>query len=151
LRVQPDFLLEQTGCPIDGICGREYRQECVLATVRETALARVRQLILQQMAVGEASPVGLGTVPPRVVRESERESTHARTLLPDFARVPTGLLSLRVLKNSYHLIPPDIDWHLVADQLSAFVQGMDTCNLDSVRFEHVICSAVDVLEAAIAP
>ena len=97
----------------------------------------------------ETSLVGPGAVPLRVVRESERLSAHVRTLLPglahpvqvqharedeicrlasvrrEIAQVPTGLLSLHVLENSYHMITADNDRHLVADRLSAFLQGLD--------------------------
>ena len=136
---------------------------------------RMRALIRQQMAAGETSLVGPAAVPLRVVRESERLSVHVRTLLPDIAhpvqvqharddeicrlasvrqalrRVPTGLLSLHVLDNSYHMITADNDRHLVADRLSAFMQGLQACSLDSVPFAHDICSEIDVVEAAPAP
>ena len=109
-----------------------------------------------------------------MVRESERLSAHVRTLLPELAhpvqvqharedeicrlasvrgalaRVPTGLLSLHVLDNSYHMITADNDRHLVADRLSAFLQGLDASSLDSVPFAHDISSAFDVVEAATA-
>lgn len=89
---------------------------------------RMRALIRQQMTAGETSLVGPAKVPLQVVRESERLSAHVRTLLPELlqpvqvqharddeicrlssvraelARVPTGLLSLHVLQNSYHMI-----------------------------------------------
>jgi len=108
----------------------------------------------------------------RVVRESERLSAHVRTLLPEvaypvqvqharddeicrlasvreaLARVPTGLLSLHVLENSYHMVTADNDRHLVADRLSDFLQGLDACPLDSVPFAHDISTAFDVVEAA---
>jgi carboxylesterase len=133
---------------------------------------RMRQLIRQQMAAGETSLVGPATVPLTVVRESERLSAHVRTLLPELAhpvqvqharddeicrlssvrrelgRVPTGLLSLHVAENSYHMITADNDRHLVADRLSAFMQGLDACTLDSVPFSHDISSEFDVAEAA---
>ena len=133
---------------------------------------RMRALIRQQMAAGETSLVGPASVPLRVVRESERLSAHVRSLLPDLAhpvqvqharddeicrlasvrqalrRVPTGLLSLHVLDNSYHMITADNDRHLVADRLSAFMQGLDACTLDSVPFAHDISSEFDVVEAA---
>jgi carboxylesterase len=133
---------------------------------------RMRQLIRQQMAAGETSLVGPGTVPLAVVRESERLSAHVRTLLPGLAhpvqvqharddeicrlasvrreleRVPMGLLSLHVAENSYHMITADNDRHLVADRLSAFLQGLDACSPDSVPFAHDISSEFDVAEAA---
>ena len=133
---------------------------------------RMRQLIRQQMAAGETSLVGPSSVPLAVVRESERLSAHVRTLLPELAypvqvqharddeicrlssvrreleRVPTGLLSLHVAENSYHMITADNDRHLVADRLSAFMQGLDACILDSVPFAHDISSEFDVAEAA---
>ena len=65
------------------------------------------------------------------------------------ARVPTGLLSLHVLENSYHMITADNDRHLVADRLSAFLQGLDAA-CDSASFAHDISSAFDVVEAATA-
>jgi carboxylesterase len=133
---------------------------------------RMRQLIRQQLAAGETSLVGPARVPLQVVRESERMSAHVRTLLPglvhpmqvqharddeicrlasvrrELARVPTGLLSLHVLENSYHMITADNDRHLVADRLSAFMQGLDACTLDNVPFAHDIRTAFDVVEAA---
>ena len=133
---------------------------------------RMRQLIRQQMAAGETSLVGPGSVPLAVVRESERLSAHVRTLLPglahpvqvqharedeicrlssvrrELARVPTGLLSLHVAENSYHMITADNDRHLVADRLSAFLQGLDACTLDGVPFAHDLSSEFDVAEAA---
>jgi carboxylesterase len=136
---------------------------------------RMRALIRQQMAAGETSLVGPAAVPLRVVRESERLSAHVRTLLPGIAhpvqvqharddeicrlasvrqalrRVPTGLLSLHVLDNSYHMITADNDRHLVADRLSAFMQGLDACIPDSVPFARDIPSEIDVVEAAPAP
>ena len=135
---------------------------------------RMRQLIRAQIAAGETSLVGPGSVPLRVVRESERLSAHVRTLLPGLAhpvqvqharedeicrlasvrkaiaRVPTGLLSLHVLENSYHMITADNDRHLVADRLSAFLQGLDATSCDSAPFAHDISSAFDVVEAATA-
>jgi hypothetical protein len=39
---------------------------------------------------------------------------------------------------------------VVADRLSAFMQGLDACTLDSVPFAHDILSAFDVAEAAAA-
>ena len=135
---------------------------------------RMRQLIRQQMAAGETSLVGPAKVPLQAVRESERLSAHVRSLLPELshpvqaqharddeicrlasvreelARVPTGLLSLHVLENSYHMITADNDRHVVADRLSAFMQGLDACTLDSVPFAHDILSAFDVAEAAAA-
>jgi carboxylesterase len=136
---------------------------------------RMRQLIRQQLAAGETSLVGPARVPLQVVRESERLSAHVRTLLPglahpmqvqharddeicrlasvrtELARVPAGLLSLHVLENSYHMITADNDRHLVADRLSAFMQGLDACTLDNVPFAHDIRSAFDVVDAAAAP
>ncbi len=133
---------------------------------------RMRALIRQQMAAGETSLVGPAAVPLRVVRESERLSAHVRTLLPELAHpvqvqharddeicrlasvrhalrsVPTGLLSLHVLDNSYHMITADNDRHLVADRLSAFMQGLDACSLDSVPFARAVSSESDVAEAA---
>lgn len=136
---------------------------------------RMRQMIRAQMAVGETSMVGPAAVSLSVVRESEELSSHVRTLLPELAHpvqvqharddeicrlasvrralagVPTGLLSLHVLENSYHMITADNDRHLVADRLSAFLQGLDASSLDSVPFAHDIYSAFDVVEAATAP
>ena len=133
---------------------------------------RMRQLIRQQMAAGETSLVGPGSVPLAVVRESERLSAHVRTLLPALAhpvqvqharddeicrlasvrkalaRVPTGLLSLHIAENSHHMITADNDRHLVADRLSAFMQGLDACTLDSVPFAHDVSPEIDVVEAA---
>ena len=136
---------------------------------------RMRALIRQQMAAGETSLVGPASVPLRVVRESERLSAHVRSLLPDLAhpvqvqharddeicrlasvrqalrRVPTGLLSLHVLDNSYHMITADNDRHLVADRLSAFLQGLDAAPFDSAPFAPAAPSESDVVEAAPAP
>ena len=126
---------------------------------------RMRALIRQQLAAGETSLAGPASVALRVVRESERLSAHVRTLLPEvaypvqvqharddeicrLARVPTGLLSLHVLENSYHMVTADNDRHLVADRLSDFLQGLDACPLDSVPFAHDISTAFDVVEAA---
>ena len=135
---------------------------------------RMRALIRQQIAAGETSLAGPASVPLRVVRESERLSGHVRTLLPDLAhpvqvqharedeicrlasvrqaiaRVPTGLLSLHVLENSYHMITADNDRHLVADRLSAFLQGLDAVSPDSVPFIDDLSSAFDVVEASTA-
>ena len=110
---------------------------------------RMRQLIRQQMLAGATSEVGPPTIGLPVVRESERLSHHVRTLLPKLAlpvhaqharedeicrlasasaalaAVPPGLLSLHVLEDSYHMITADNDRHLVADRLSAFMQGLD--------------------------
>jgi carboxylesterase len=136
---------------------------------------RMRALIRQQVAAGETSLAGPPSVPLRVVRESERLSAHVRTLLPRLAHpvqvqharddeicrlasvrsalapVPTGLLSLHVLENSYHMITADNDRHLVADRLSDFLQGLDANPLDSVPFAHDLATASDVAEAASAP
>jgi carboxylesterase len=136
---------------------------------------RMRQLIRQQMATGETSLVGPARVPLAAVRESERLSAHVRTLLPELAypvqvqharddeicrlssvrkelaRVPTGLLSLHVAENSYHMITADNDRHVVADRLSAFLQGLDACALDGAPFAHDISSEFDVVEAAAVP
>ena len=133
---------------------------------------RMRQLIRQQMAAGETSLVGPAAVPLAVVRESERLSAHVRTLLPrlahpvqvqharddeicrlssvrrELARVPTGLLSLHVAENSYHMITADNDRHLVADRLGAFMQGLDACTLDSVPPAHDVSFHFDVADAA---
>ena len=133
---------------------------------------RMRALIRQQIAAGETSLAGPGSVPLRVVRESERLSAHVRTLLPELTHpvqvqharedeicslasvrealqhVPTGLLSLHVLENSYHMVTADNDRHLVADRLSAFLQGLDACGIDSAPFEHELPNAFDVVEAA---
>ena len=135
---------------------------------------RMRQLIRAQIAAGETSLVGPASVPLRVVRESERLSAHVRTLLPELAhpvqvqharddeicrlasvrqaivRVPTGLLSLHVLENSYHMITADNDRHLVADRLSAFLQGLDAAPCDSAAFASANSSAFDVVDSAIA-
>jgi len=136
---------------------------------------RMRQLIRQQMAAGETSMVGPARVPLQAVRESERLSAHVRSLLPAvshpvqaqharndeicrlasvrkaLAAVPTGLLSLHVLENSYHMITADNDRHLVADRLSAFMQGLDACTLDSVPFGHDFSPACDVVDASTSP
>ncbi len=136
---------------------------------------RMRALIRQQLAAGETSLVGPAAVSLRVVRESERMSAHVRTLLPGLALpvqvqharddeicrlasvraalrdVPTGLLSLHVLDNSHHMITADNDRHLVADRLSAFMQGLDACSLDSAPFALAAHSESDVVEAAPAP
>jgi carboxylesterase len=135
---------------------------------------RMRQLIRQQMAAGETTLVGPASVPLALVRESERLSAHARTLLPRLAhpvqvqharddeicrlasvrtalaRVPTGLLSLHVAENSYHMITADNDRHDVADRLSAFLQGLDACGPDSVAFARRIPSEPDAVETAAA-
>ena len=134
---------------------------------------RMRALVRQQTSAGETSLVGPGQVSLAVVRESERLSAHVRTLLPDLAHpvqvqharedeicslssvrkalsgVPTGLLSLHVLENSYHMVTADNDRHLVADRLSAFIQGLDACSLDNAPLAHD-GSPFDVVEAAIA-
>ena len=136
---------------------------------------RMRALIRQQVEAGETSLAGPASVPLRVVRESERLSAHVRALLPDVAHpvqvqharddeicrlasvrralapVPTGLLSLHVLENSFHMITADNDRHLVADRLSDFLQGLDANPLDSVPFGHDIPTEFDVVEAAPAP
>jgi carboxylesterase len=133
---------------------------------------RMRALIRQQIAGGETSLVGPASVPLAVVRESERLSARVRTLLPalahpvqvqharedeicrlasvrrEIARVPTGLLSLHVAENSYHMITADNDRHLVADRLSAFMQGLDACAPDCAPPAHGISSEFDVAEAA---
>ena len=133
---------------------------------------RMRALIRQQLAGGETSLVGPASVPLRVVRESERLSAHVRTLLPDLAHplqvqharddeicrlasvqraltgVPTGLLSLHVLENSHHMITADNDRHLVADRLSAFVQGLDAHAARNDAFARDLASEFDVAEAA---
>jgi carboxylesterase len=134
---------------------------------------RMRALIRQQIAAGETSLAGPGSVPLSVVRESERLSAHVRTRLPELAhpvqvqharedeicslasvrealaRVPTGLLSLHVLENSYHMVTADNDRHLVADRLSAFLQGLDACSLDGAPFARdIISTEFDVVEAA---
>ena len=135
---------------------------------------RMRQVIRAQIAAGETSLVGPASVPLRVVRESERLSAHARTLLPGLAhpvqvqharddeicrlasvrgaiaRVPTGLLSLHVLENSYHMITADNDRHVVADRLSAFLQGLDAAPCASAAFASANSSAFDVVDSAIA-
>ena len=135
---------------------------------------RMRQLIRAQIAAGETSLAGPGSVPLTVVRESERLSAHVRALLPGLAhpvqvqharedeicrlasvrqalaRVPTGLLSLHVLENSYHMITADNDRHLVADRLSAFLQGLDAAPFDSAPFAQDISSAFEVVESATA-
>ena len=133
---------------------------------------RMRQLIRQQMAAGETSLVGPARVPLVAVRESERLSAHVRMLLPALAhpvqvqharddeicrlasvrreleRVPTGLLSLHIAENSHHMITADNDRHLVADRLSAFMQGLEACSLDSVPFALDIDAESDTLETA---
>jgi len=135
---------------------------------------RMRALIRQQIAAGETSLAGPGQVPLAVVRESERLSVQVRALLPDLVHpvqvqharedeicrlasvrkalsgVPTGLLSLHVLENSYHMVTADNDRHLVADRLSAFMQGLDACSDDGAPFARDISSAFDVVEAATA-
>ena len=134
---------------------------------------RMRTLVRRQVAAGETSLVGPGRVPLRVVRESERLSAHVRSLLPNLAhptqvqharddeicrlssvrralaRVPTGLLSLHVLENSYHMITADNDRHLVADRLSAFMQGLHP-PVDDVPFEPHISPEFDVAKATAA-
>lgn len=134
---------------------------------------RMRQLVRAQLAGGETSLAGPACVPLRVVRESERLSAHVRRLLPELAHplqvqharedeicrlasvrdalagVPTGLLSLHVLENSYHMITADNDRHLVADRLSAFLQGLDAA-VDGEPFARDISSVFDVVEAATA-
>jgi carboxylesterase len=133
---------------------------------------RMRALIRQQIAAGQASLAGPASVPLRIVRESERLSAHVRTLLPALAHpvqaqharddeicrlasvrralaaVPTGLLSLHVLENSYHMITADNDRHLVADRLSDFLQGLDAKPFDSVPSGHATSADFDVVEAA---
>jgi len=135
---------------------------------------RMRALIRAQIAAGETSLAGPDSVPLAVVRESERLSAHVRTLLPELAHpvqvqharedeicqlasvrralagVPTGLLSLHVLENSYHMITADNDRHVVADRLSAFLQGLDVVPYDSAPFAQDISSAFDVVESATA-
>ena len=135
---------------------------------------RMRRLIRAQLASGETSMAGPASVPLRVVRESERLSAHVRTLLPGLvhpvqvqharedeicrlasvrravADVPTGLLSLHVLEDSYHMITADNDRHLVADRLSAFLQGLDTACGDGEPIAHGLPSVFDVVEAATA-
>ena len=121
---------------------------------------RMRQWVRAQMlaaaSTGEATLVGPAKVPLQVVRESERLSAHvmpqlARLAVPVLAQharddeicslasvksalhgVPPRLLSLQVLDNSYHMITADNDRHLVADRLSAFMQGLDA-NPDARR------------------
>lgn len=134
---------------------------------------RMRQLVRAQLATGEASLAGPAAVPLRVVRESERLSTHARTLLPRLAHpvqvqharedeicqlasvrkaiacVPTGLLSLHVLENSYHMITADNDRHLVADRLGAFLQGLDAVSLGGAASRPHDSCALDVVEPAL--
>ncbi len=136
---------------------------------------RMRALVRQQMADGSTSLVGPAEVALPVVRESERLSAHVRGLLPDLAhpvqvqharedeicrlssvrhalaRVPTGLLSLHVLENSYHMITADNDRHLVADRLSAFMQGLDAGDLDCGPVAPGFSPAFDVVETATAP
>jgi len=136
---------------------------------------RMRALVRQQIASGETSLAGPASVPLRVVRESERLSAHVRTLLPAIAQpvqvqharddeicrlasvrralatVTTGLLSLHVLENSYHMITADNDRHLVAERLSDFLQGLDANPFDTVPFEHDISTSINVVEAASAP
>jgi carboxylesterase len=116
---------------------------------------RMRQFIRQQLAAGETTLVGPASVPLPVVRESERLSAHVRSLLcrvtlpmqvqharddeicrlasvrAALGSVPGGLLSLHVLENSYHMITADNDRHLVADRLSAFMQGLEALAPDS--------------------
>lgn len=137
---------------------------------------RMRQLIRAQLAGGETSLAGPAAVPLRVVRESERLSAHVRTLLPGIAHpvqvqharddeicqlasvraavadVPTGLLSLHVLENSYHMITADNDRHLVADRLSAFLQGLDTPGVlaENASFAQDTPCVPDVAEAEAA-
>ncbi len=136
---------------------------------------RMRALVRQQMAAGEASLAGPAAVPLRAVRESERLSDHVRGLLPGLAHpvhvqharddeicrlasvrrtlasVPTGLLSLHVLDNSYHMITADNDRHLVADRLSAFMQGLDAGPPPGAPFALDISSEFGAVEAATAP
>ncbi len=136
---------------------------------------RMRALVRQQIITGETSVVGPGQVPLGVVRESERLSAHVRSLLPNLSHpvqvqharddeicrlssvrrslkdIPTRLLSLHVLENSYHMITADNDRHLVADRLSAFMQGLDACSLEVAPLGRQHAYVSDVVEAATAP
>ena len=113
---------------------------------------RMRQWVRAQMAAsestGEATLVGPARVSLQVVRESERLSARALSLLPRLAvpvlaqharddeicslasvrralgGIAPRLLSLQVLENSYHMITGDNDRHLVADRLATFVQSL---------------------------
>jgi carboxylesterase len=121
---------------------------------------------------GETSLVGPARVSLQVVRESERLSAHVLPRLPGLAvpvlaqharddeicslasaraalrAIPPRLLSLQVLEDSYHMITADNDRHLVADRLSAFVQGLDACAAHTVAFARDLASEFDVAEAA---
>jgi hypothetical protein len=46
------------------------------------------------------------------------------------------------------MITADNDRHLVADRLSAFLQGLDACCVDSAPFERDLPNEFDVVEAA---
>lgn len=109
---------------------------------------RMRQWMRQQMATGEPTMVGPSTVPLRIVRESERLSSHVVPLLSSLqiplqvqharddeicslasaraalSNVAPDFLNLQILDNSYHMITADNDRYLVADNLSAFMQGL---------------------------
>ncbi len=99
-------------------------------------------------ASGEATLVGPAKVSLQVVRESERLSAHVVSQLPRLAvpvlaqharddeicalasaqsalrGVPSRLLALQVLENSFHMITADNDRHAVADRLATFVQSL---------------------------
>lgn len=107
---------------------------------------RMRQFVrMQLLESADASVVGPAAVPLRAVRESERLSSHARSLLASvdiptlvlharedeicslssvqraLSALPPALLRMNVLENSYHMITADNDRKLVADELLAFV------------------------------
>jgi hypothetical protein len=48
------------------------------------------------------------------------------------------------------MITADNDRHLVADRLSAFMQGLEACTLDSVPFAPDNSSALDIVETVTA-
>ena len=113
---------------------------------------RMRQWVRAQMQAGtssgEATLVGPAKVSLQGVRESERLSAHvvsrlSRLSVPVLAQharddeicslasaqsalrgVPSRLLGLQVLENSYHMITADNDRHAVADRLATFVQSL---------------------------
>jgi carboxylesterase len=135
---------------------------------------RMRQMVRHQVEAGETSMVGPASVSLRVVRESERLSAYVRTLLPDLAypvqvqharedeicrlasvqralrAVPTGLLSLHVLENSYHMITADNDRHQVAERLGAFVQGLEASAYMRLLDTPELAAGFDAMETATA-
>ncbi|RQP23782.1 alpha/beta fold hydrolase [Albitalea terrae] len=110
---------------------------------------RMRQMVRTQLQdKTSASVVGPAEVSLQVVRESERLSAHARSVLAGLhlptlalharddeicrlASVRQALASMRpeslqlkVLENSYHMITADNDRKEVADELAAFVRSL---------------------------